>query len=82
MDIPDEVIEKIAKRVTEVLLKNLYERSRDEVTVKDICNEFLISRETLRRRAKAGLLPIPRKRAGKNYYSRHTIELANIKGIL
>lgn len=82
MDISDDTIEKIAVRVTEVLLQNLFERQRDEISIRQICNEFNISRETVRRRIKTGILPYPNKRGGKNWFSRSVIENVNIKGLL
>jgi hypothetical protein len=75
-------IEAIAVRTSEMILRNLYERRRNEISVEEICKEFNICRETIRRRIKAGLLPQPQLKRGKNWFPRQVIEAADIKGIL
>ena len=74
--------EHIANRTAELILKNLFERHRNEISIDGICKEFHVSRETIRRRIRAGLLPSPQLKRGKNWFPRHVIETADIKGIL
>ena len=81
-DYTETLADVISRRTVEILFKNLYERRRDEISTEEICREFNISRETLRRRIKAGLLPLPQKKRGKNWFPRHVIEIADIKSIL
>jgi response regulator of citrate/malate metabolism len=78
----EKFIDRIAVRTTELIIKNLYKRQRDEISTVDICQEYNISRETLRRRIKSGILPTPQKKRNKNFYSRSTIELADLRGVL
>ena len=78
----DDIAEQIAQRTTELILQNLYKRCRDEMSVNDVCREFGISRETIRRRIKAGLIPRPDRKRGRNVFSRTSIENAEFRGLL
>lgn len=78
----NELIDAIARRTTEMILSNLFERHRDEVSTGEICREYGISRETIRRRIRAGIIPQPTRKRGKNWYSRRSIESCDIKGVL
>lgn len=76
------LINQIAIRTAEILLRNLYERQRNEISTREICIEYGISPDTLRRRVLSGLLPPPQRKRGKSWFPRSAIEVADIKGIL
>ena len=66
----DEDIKKIAKATAIELAKILSRRNRDEISLVDVCTEFGISRQTVYRRVKYGLIPEPRKKGNKNFFNR------------
>ena len=78
----EELTEKIAQRTAELIMQKLFQRCRDEMSVHDICQEFNISRETLRRRIKSGVLSKPRRSRGRNWFSRYEVENADVRGYL
>lgn len=78
----DIIAERIAERTAEKILTALFSRSRNEMTIEDICREFGISRQTVRRRIRHGLLPKPQRRRGKYRFSRSDVIKADIEGRL
>lgn len=78
----DRDIKKIALAVAQEVSKILYRRHRDEISLVDICAEYGISRQTIKRRVAVGVLPKPKKKGNKNYFTRSDVELADLKGLL
>ncbi len=78
----DADIKKLAKAIAEEVAKILYKHHRDEISLRDICTEYNISKQTIYRRIKCGVLPEPRKKGNKNFFNRTDIERADIKGLL
>lgn len=76
------LVEQIAQRTADLVLACLYERSRDEMTVLDICREYGISRQTIHRRVTNGLLPRPRRRGGRSIWRRSAVIQADLDGRL
>jgi predicted DNA-binding transcriptional regulator AlpA len=74
--------EILARQIADLVLDGLFKRSRDEMTVDDVCREFGISRQTIRRRIKTGLLPKPVRKCGKFRFVRSTIVKADLDGLL
>ena len=76
------LVERIAERTAELVVAALCARSRDEISLQDLCREYGISRQTVRRRVAAGLLTAPVRKRGRLYFARSTVEKAEINGQL
>lgn len=75
-------IAAIAEKTAKIVLETMFNRSRDEMCTEDICNEFGISKETIRRRVKAGLLQKPTWKRGRKIFRRSDILKADLRGTL
>jgi predicted DNA-binding transcriptional regulator AlpA len=78
----NRIIETIAQRTADLIIQVLMSRQRNEISVREICEEYGISRQTVWRRQKNGMLPSPNRKRGKNIYSRSAIVNADLNGRL
>lgn len=83
MVLSDEMINRIAERVAEKtaskVLRVLNNKQRDEISTSDIVREYGVSKTTIRRRRKAGVLPTPVVRHNQQYYPRSAVERADLR---
>lgn len=75
-------VERIAQRTAQLILNGMFSRKRDEITMDEVCREFGLSKQTLRRRVKNNLLSTPIRRNGKNCWPRSDIIKAHLRDII
>jgi excisionase family DNA binding protein len=73
---------KDIEAIAEAILCKLFDRNRDEITMNEICKMLNISKDTVRRKYKYGLIPRPAFKRGENYFLRSDIDRAIKKGVL
>ncbi len=74
---PDDI-----EAIADSIISKIFERERDEITMNEICKKLHISKDTLRRKYRYGLIPKPVFKRGENYFNRSDIDTAIRKGIL
>jgi len=83
MELSEELIERIAERVADKtaskVLRVLNNKQRDEISTSDIVREYGVSKTTIRRRRKAGVLPTPVIKHNQQYYPRSAVERADLR---
>jgi response regulator of citrate/malate metabolism len=68
--------------IADAIIRKIFDRKRDEITMNEICKMLNISKDTIRRKYKYGLIPKPVFKRGENYFSKCDIDSAIKKGIL